>query len=255
MRLGIDRNSRTKPTGKVELLVIDIDGGDIEPHRFGILHRHMAKATNAGNHHPVTRLGVRDFKAFIDRHASAKDRCNLIELDVLRQMPNEIRICNHIISKAAIDRIASIQLFFTECFPAAKAMHAMTASRVEPWNADAITFLDVFYPFTHCRHKANAFMSGDKWRIGLHRPIAFRGMKISVTDAGCLNGYLNLTVSRLRNWNFVNCQWFAEFADYSRFHCLCHWKFLLFWAGGQEYKPCRPAPFLGGNRGNDLSMM
>ncbi|MCY1370255.1 hypothetical protein D9M69_573410 [compost metagenome] len=110
-------------------------------------------------------------------------------------------------------------------------MHAMTTSRVEPWNADAVAFLDVFDPFTHCRNKANAFMSRDKWRVRLYRPIAFGGMKISVTDAGCLNGHLYLTVARLRNWDFVNCQWFAELADNSRFHCLCHWKFLLFLGG------------------------
>ena len=51
-RVSIDRYRRAKARGQGELPVIDIDRGDVEAHLPGLLHRHMAQATDAGDHHP-----------------------------------------------------------------------------------------------------------------------------------------------------------------------------------------------------------
>jgi len=50
--LSIDGYRRAKALGQGELPVIDIDRGDVEAYLPGVLHRHMAEATDAGDHHP-----------------------------------------------------------------------------------------------------------------------------------------------------------------------------------------------------------
>ena len=46
-RRSIDRYRRAKALGQGELLVIDIDRGNVEAHLPGVLHRHMAEAADA----------------------------------------------------------------------------------------------------------------------------------------------------------------------------------------------------------------
>ncbi len=46
-RLSVDRNGCAKSAGEIELAVVNIDGGNIQPHGPGILHSHVAEPAYA----------------------------------------------------------------------------------------------------------------------------------------------------------------------------------------------------------------
>src|SRR5690606_7381169 len=104
MRLGIDGHRRAKLPREIKLSVVDVDSGNVKPHCLGILHRHMAETTDTGDHNPVTGLGVGYLEALVNRYASTENRRDFVEIDILRQMADKIRIGNDIFGKATIDR-------------------------------------------------------------------------------------------------------------------------------------------------------
>ena len=222
MRFGIDGNRRAKFPREIKLSVVDVDSGNVKPHCLGILHRHMAETTDTGDHNPVTGFGIRYLQTLVDRHASTENRRDFVEINVLRQVTNKIRIGDDIFGKATIDRIACIKLLFAECFPAAQAMTTVATCGIKPWNADAVAFLNVFDTATDSRNITDAFMPRNEWRVGLYRPVAFGCMQIGMANAGRMDGNLYLSRSGLGYRHFVDCQWLSECAHHSGFHCLCH---------------------------------
>ncbi len=137
-------------------------------------------------------------------------------------MADEIRIGHHIFGKAAIDGIAGIELFLAKRFPATKAMAAMAAGSVKPWNADTVAFLDMLDAAAHGGNETDTLMTRNEGRIGFYRPIALGGMKVGMAYAGSLNGNLNLAGTGLRYRHFINRQRFAEGTHDRSFHRLCH---------------------------------
>ena len=76
---GIDGQRRAELRGKVQLVVVDVDGDHVQAHGLGVLDRQMAETADAGDHHPVAGLGVRDLEPLVDGHAGAEDRRDLDE--------------------------------------------------------------------------------------------------------------------------------------------------------------------------------
>ncbi len=138
MRLGIDGYRRAKLPRQIELSVIDVDSGNVKPHCLGVLHRHMTETANTRDHNPVTGLGVGYLEALVNRYTRTENRRDFVEIDILRQMSDKIRVGHDIFGKTTIDRIACIKLFLAERFPSAQTMTAVSARSVKPWNADAI---------------------------------------------------------------------------------------------------------------------
>jgi hypothetical protein len=115
----------------------------------------------------------------------------------------------------------------------------MTASRVEPRNANAVAFFHMLDAATDCRNETDAFVTWDKWRIGFYRPVAFGGVEIGVTYARSLNCYLNLAIAGHWDRHFVDGQWFAEFANHGSLHCFSHYENILLFYAHLTQKPLR----------------
>jgi len=75
----IDRQRCAQPFRKFQFRVVDVQPDDVKAHRLRVLHRQVPEAANPRNHHPVARLRVGRFEAFVDRDASAQDRRDLHE--------------------------------------------------------------------------------------------------------------------------------------------------------------------------------
>ena len=132
-----------QPAGEVELGVVDVDRGDVQAHRPGVLHRHVAEPADARDHHPVAGLGVGHLQTLVDGDAGAEDRRDLDEVDVGRQVADEVRVGHHVFGEAAVHRIAGVLLALAERLPAAEAVPAVAAGGVEPRHADPVALLDV----------------------------------------------------------------------------------------------------------------
>src|SRR5690606_9863081 len=107
-------------------------------------------------------------------------------------------------------------------FPAAQAVLAVTAGRVQPRNADAVAFLDVGDALAHRDHMAYALVAGNEGGIGLYRPVAFSGVQVGVADATGLDLDQDVASGRAWNGDFFDHQRLAEFADHGGFHRLVH---------------------------------
>ncbi|MNV48683.1 hypothetical protein D3C71_1406020 [compost metagenome] len=185
-RIGVarvDGDGRAQALGEPELAVVDIHRRHVQPHRLGVLHGHVAQATDAGNHHPVAGLGVGDLQALVHSDARAQDRRDIDEAHFLGQMADVIGIGQRVFRETTVHRIAAVLLRFAQRFPAAQTVLAIAAGRVQPRNADAVAFLDVGDAGTYRDHMANAFVAGNEWRIGLDRPVALHRVQIGVAHA------------------------------------------------------------------------
>ncbi|MNF91961.1 hypothetical protein D3C84_745850 [compost metagenome] len=219
---GVDGEAGAEPPGEFELGVIDVHGGDVQTHGPGVLHGHVAEAADAGNRHPLARAGVGHLQALVDGHPGAEDRGDLDEADAGRQMADVLGLGQGVLSEAAVHRVAGVALRVAEGFPAAQAVFAVAAGRVQPGNADPVAFLDVGDPGAHGDHVADAFVAGNEGRLGLDRPVALGSVQVGVADAAGGDLHQQLSGTGGGHRDFADLQRFAERGDNSRFHRLGH---------------------------------
>ena len=98
--MGVDHHGSAQPFGQCQFIVGHIHGRHIEAHRLRVLHRHVAQAADAGDHHPVTRFGVGHLQALVDRDAGAKHGRDIHRADVGRQMAHIVGIGHYILGKS-----------------------------------------------------------------------------------------------------------------------------------------------------------
>ncbi|KAG1533656.1 hypothetical protein G6F50_015796 [Rhizopus delemar] len=70
--LSVDGYLRAQAAREVQLGVIDVHRSNIQPHRFRILHGHVAQPADARNHDPVSRARVGHLQALVDGDARAQ---------------------------------------------------------------------------------------------------------------------------------------------------------------------------------------
>src|SRR5471032_2070403 len=221
-RLRFDRDGSTETRGKFELLIVDIDGGHVETHGLCILHCHMPEAADAGNNNPVTGFRIRHLQPLVYRHAGAQDWRDLDEPDPLRQVTYVIRIGEGVFSETAVHGISGVLLRFAECFPSAQTMIAVSARGVQPWNTNAIAFLNVTHPGPDFSHVADTLVSRDEGRIRLDRPVSVGSVQVRMANAAGFD--LDKHLPRTGSWHgdFLDLQWLTEFTHYRGFHRLAH---------------------------------
>ncbi|PAV92719.1 hypothetical protein WR25_21442 [Diploscapter pachys] len=137
-------------------------------------------------------------------------------------MADEIGVGDDIIGKAAIDRIAGVELALAQCLPPPQAMHAVAAGGVEPRHAHPVAFLDMLDALADRRDIADALMPRDEGRVGLDRPVALGGVQVGVADARRLDRDLDQAVADLGNGDFIDGERGTEFADDGCLHGLGH---------------------------------
>ena len=213
---------RAKALRQIELGIVDIDRDHVKAHRDGVLHRHVTESADARYHQRIARLRFGHLQAFIDRHACAQHRRDLVEADIVGQVTDIVRIGEHIVREAAIDRIAGVELAFAQRLPTAQAVNAMAAGGVEPRHADPVTFFHVRHPRAHRGNEADALVAQDKRRLGLDRPVAFGGVQVGVAHARRLDRDLDHPGRDFGYRHFLDPQRGAEFAHDGCFHSLAH---------------------------------
>ncbi len=213
---------RAKLPREVQLGVVDVDGDHIEAHGLGILHRQVAEAADARDHHPVVRPGVGDLEPFVNGHAGAEDRRDLDKADVGGQVTDIVGIGNDIFGEAAVHRIAGVLLLLAQGLPAAHTVLAMATGGVKPGHADPVAFLHVPHACADGDDMAHALMARDERRLGLERPVAVGGVEVGVADAG--RRYLDedLSWAGRRHGDFFDCQRLAELMDDGCHHAFGH---------------------------------
>src|SRR5262245_18783064 len=110
----------------------------MQPHRSGVLDRDMAEAADARDHDPLAGPGISLLKTLVGCDAGAQDRRRLRESQSIRQLPDVGGWGEHILSIAAVHRVASVLLFWTERLPAGQAVVAYPTGAVQPWHADTV---------------------------------------------------------------------------------------------------------------------
>ncbi|MNV49904.1 hypothetical protein D3C71_1418770 [compost metagenome] len=218
----VDRDRGTQALGQRELVIIDIHRGHVQAHRLGVLHRHVAQATDAGDHHPLPGAGVGHLQALVDGHPGAQDRGDLDEADALGQQAHVIGVGQRVFGEAAVDRVAGVLLRLAQGFPAAHAVFAMAAGRIQPWDADPVALADMADAGAHRHHVADALVTGNERRVGLDRPVAVHRMQVGVAHATRFDLHQDVAGAGPRYLHFLDAQRLAEFADDSGLHGLVH---------------------------------
>ena len=100
-----------------------------------------------------------------------------------RQVAHVVGVAQRVFGKAAVDRVAGVLLALAQRLPAAQAVRAMAAGRVQPRNADAVALLDMVDTGAHCgdigpRPSWPGMKGG--W---FDRPVALGGVQVGVADA------------------------------------------------------------------------
>ena len=58
-RLGIDRHFGARRTSQRKLVLGDVEGGDMQAHRLGVLHGELPEAADPGDCEPLSRASLR----------------------------------------------------------------------------------------------------------------------------------------------------------------------------------------------------
>ena len=231
-RLAVHRDLSAELPGKGELLLGDVECGDVKAHGLGVLHGDMAETTDAGNRNPFAWMGFGFLDSLVGSDPGAKDRGQRSKVAVLWQARDIVRRADGVFSEAAIHGVAAHVLGFAQRLPAGSAKLAPAARIVQPGRADRIAFLEPDDSGTDGRHNTGALMAGNEGRFRLDRPVACGGMQIGMTDAGGDDFDENFTPPRRRDWNFFDFQRLSEFVDHCGLHRLRHNRILLDWITG-----------------------
>jgi hypothetical protein len=155
----------------------------MQAHRNGVLNRDVTKAADTRDREPLSGPCVGHANALVYGDASAQDRRNLLEADLRRQMADVVRIREHVLGVSAVHRIARVLLIVTERLPTAQTVLAVSACRIQPRHANAISLLDALDVGADRRDVANALVPGNERQRGLDRPVAVRRVQVGVTHA------------------------------------------------------------------------
>jgi hypothetical protein len=182
----------------------------------------MAEPADSRNDDPVAGPGIGGLEPLVDRNPGAQDRRDLDERNVLGQMSYIVRIRHDIFGEASVHRIAGVLLLLAQRLPSPQAVFAVTAGGIEPGDADAVAFPDVRDAGAHGGDMTDAFVTRDERRLGLHRPIAVRGMQVGVADAARRDPDEDLAGAGVRHGNLLDNEGLPEFTDDCCFHGLGH---------------------------------
>ena len=190
--------------GQVELAVVDVDRGDVQTHRPGILDGQVPKAANARDDDPVARSGLGHLQALVHGDARAQDRRDLDELHVGGQVADVVGVGNHILGERAVDRVSSVLLGLAQRFPAGPAVGAVPAGGVQPRDADRVVLLQVCHAGADGRHEPHALMARDERGFRLDRPIAADRVQIGTTHPARPDLHKHLAGPRLGDWHILD---------------------------------------------------
>ena len=137
-------------------------------------------------------------------------------------MADEAGIGDGVLGEAAVDRVAGVLLGLAQGLPTAQAVLAVATGAVQPGNPHPIAFLDVVDALTHRGDFADAFMAGNKWRIGLDRPVAVGGVQVGVADPGGGDLDQNLAPGGARHLDLLEGQGLTELTNDGGFHGALH---------------------------------
>jgi hypothetical protein len=113
-------------------------------------------------------------------------------------------IGQHVLGVAALHGVARVLLRFAQGFPAAQAVGAAAAGRVQPGNAHPVAFFHLPDTGPHGYHPAHAFVARDERQGRLYGPVAVHGVQVGVADARSSDLHQDLSVPHLGNGYFFD---------------------------------------------------
>ena len=221
-RQGIDGHRRAQLARQCQLGIVHVDRRHLQAHRARVLHGHVTEPTDAGDHDPLAGLRVGDLEPLVDRDARAQHRRRRDEVQSVRQMADIGRVGQGVLGEAAVDRVAGVALALAQRLPAAEAVRAGTAGRVQPRNADPIALTHVRDAGADRDHVPDALVPRNERRRRLDRPVAFDGMQIGVTDAARGDLDQDVAGAGTRNRHLLDREGLAECAHDGGFHGVGH---------------------------------
>src|ERR1019366_3900013 len=146
---------------------------------------------------------LRFFDALVRRHTRAEDRCHLrvagrFDVDVSRQPSNVRCRSNRVFRETAVDAITAVVLPLAQRLPAGKAILAVSASIVQPWDTDRLAQFETIDSGSDGGYSAGDLVSRNKWRSRLNGPISVGGVHVGMADAACDDLHQELTRTRIR---------------------------------------------------------
>ncbi|CTQ50362.1 hypothetical protein JDO7802_02385 [Jannaschia donghaensis] len=230
-RGGIDDRIGPKVARKGQLVGGHVDGDDVHAHGLGVLHRHVAQPADPDDGDPLAGAHLRLLEALVHGHTGAKHwRCRP-PVHGAGNGPDVIRVGGDVVGIGPVHGIARHLLVVAQRFPSADAMRASPAGRVQPGHADAVPFLQVGDARAQARHFAHTFVPRNEGGAGLHRPVAFGGVKVGVTDARGADPLQDLPRADLRHRHLPDFERLAQVGNDGGFHGLFHRRLL--------YRGCR----------------
>src|SRR5665811_750304 len=209
-----------------QLVIGNVDSGDAQAHRLGVLHRDVAEAAYAGDDHPLAGPGLRHLQSLVDGDARAEDRGDLYQVRAVRNDRGELGIDQHVLAEGTVHAVAGVLLLLAQGLPAGVAVLAVAAGGEEPGVAHQLAHGEVGDALTQRDDLADAFVAGDERRVWLDRPVALDGVQVRVTDAAGDELHQCLSGAGRWNGNIVDGEVLAEGVDYGCLHG-CHATALL----------------------------
>ncbi len=216
----VQRHVGTQGPRQRQLVLGNVHRHHMQAHRLGILHRHMPQPPDAADRHPLPGAGLGLLQALVDGHAGAQHRRGGAPVKALGQPAHIIRLGPHELRIAAVHRVAGHLLALAQRLPAAHAMRAAPAGRVQPGRAHPVALLQMGDARAHGGHLAHALMPRDEGGGGLHRPVAHRGMQVGVADPACPHPDQDLPGPHLRHRHLAYLQGRAKARHHGGLHRL-----------------------------------
>lgn len=163
----VDGHGRTQPGRQVQLGVVDVDGDHLESHRPAVLDGQMSQTTDAGDDHPVTRVGVGHHQALVDGQARADQRRCGDVVEPVGQFCREPSVGHQVFGEATIDVVAGAQLLVAQCLPARQALLTGSAGPVQPRHADPVADAEIVDPGPNWMTSPTASWPGTRGNDGL----------------------------------------------------------------------------------------
>ena len=204
----------------------------------------MAEPSRPRHRQPLARTRTGFLDTLIRGHPGADDRGRFDRRQAGRDVRDVVRVGENILGETAVLRIAAELRRVADGFPAAQAMLAAAACRVEPGNADSVADGHSGDPVTERDDAPDPLVAGNERRHRLDWPVAARRVQIGVADPAGLGLDQNLPRSGHGNLALAKLQRTVERFDNGSVHRI-HGD-----APAQANKACSPSSATAGGTGS-----
>ena len=215
---GIDGDLGAVVSREGQFRLVDVDGGDAQPHRTGVLHGDVSESTDPRDDHPLARRGVGHLQSLVHRDTGAQDRRHVGAVDAVGNPRCEPLIDEHVLAEAPVHRVAAVALVRAEGLPSRPAELARAARAPQPRVADTVAHAHAVDIVAELDDDAAPLMSGDQVGLRGDGPVSARGVEVGVADAARQDPDERLAGSGAGDRHIADLQWCVRCHDHGGAH-------------------------------------